>query len=445
MDFIYARQSADKKDSISIETQIEKCLSESSGEYKVFCDKGYSGKNFNRPEFKAMLNEVKNGSAEKIIVYRIDRLSRSISDFSYFWNILEKNNVGFVSVNEKFDTSQPIGKAMLYIIMSFAQLERETIAERIRDNYYARFKRGIWSGGKPPLGFDIKQRVFDGKKESVIVPNKDIEIIKFIFDTYSKGESLGETARQAENKFPDIKHYWDNKSVSRIIRNPVYARCGKDTYDYYFNKDTKIIGERKEFSGRGALLLGKEEDLKEKMLVQSFHEGIIKEDIFIKCNKRLDKNSKINNFSKSKYSFLTGTLKCGVCQKNIKVIYSNGKKYFFCSKGCARKSNFNIEDVEGEVIKKAENLVKKYFGLIKTEKRNITELKIRKLMLLAEEGKITGEDIQKSIGEIKNSKRKEMNFTSVYDLTYNEKRIFFKLLIEKIKIFDEEINIFYRL
>ena len=106
MDFIYARQSADKKDSISIETQIEKCLSESSGEYKVFCDRGYSGKNFNRPEFKVMLNEVKKGSAEKIIVYRIDRLSRSISDFSYFWNILEKNNVGFVSVNEKFDTDQ---------------------------------------------------------------------------------------------------------------------------------------------------------------------------------------------------------------------------------------------------------------------------------------------------------------------------------------------------
>lgn len=445
MDFIYARQSADKKDSISIETQIEKCLSESTGEYKVFYDKGYSGKNFNRPEFKAMLDEVKKGSAEKIIVYRIDRLSRSISDFSYFWNILEKNNVEFVSVNEKFDTSQPIGKAMLYIIMSFAQLERETIAERIRDNYYARFKRGIWSGGPPPLGFCIKQRIFDGKKESFIEPDKDIEIIKFIFDTYYKGESLGETARQAENKFPEVKHYWDNKSVSRIIRNPVYALCGKDVYDYYCNKDITIIGERKDFADRGALLLGKEGNLKEKILVPSFHKGIINEDVFIKCNKRLDKNSKINSFSNSKYSFLTGVLKCGKCGKNIKIIFSNGKKYFFCSKGCSRKSSFDIEDVELEVMRRAENLVKKYLDLIKTEKRDITELKIRKLMLLAEEGKITGEDIQKSIEEIKNSQRKEINFTSVYDLTYSQKRIFFKLLIEKIQVFDKEINIFYRL
>ena len=166
MDAIYARQSVDKKDSISIEAQIEKCVFESAGDYIIFSDKGFSGKNMNRPSFKKMMSLIKKGGINRIIVYRIDRISRSIADFSGFWQILEKNGVDFLSVNERFDTSTPIGRAMLYIVMSFAQLERETIAERVRDNYYARLKRGVWTGGTPPLGFSPKHVLINGKSLS---------------------------------------------------------------------------------------------------------------------------------------------------------------------------------------------------------------------------------------------------------------------------------------
>ena len=128
---IYARQSVEKKDSISIESQIEYAKREVFTEdFKIYQDSGYSGKNTNRPAFHEMMADVQSGRIEKVVVYRLDRISRSILDFADFINILESNRISFVSATEKFDTSTPMGRAMLYIIVVFAQLERETIAER---------------------------------------------------------------------------------------------------------------------------------------------------------------------------------------------------------------------------------------------------------------------------------------------------------------------------
>jgi DNA invertase Pin-like site-specific DNA recombinase len=127
MDCIYARQSIDKKDSISIESQIDLCRRECRGTPAIYQDKGYSGKNTDRPDFKRLMQAVENGEVDRIIVYRLDRISRSLSDFGRIWDTLKEHNAEFVSINEKFDTSTPMGRAMVYIIMVFAQLERETI------------------------------------------------------------------------------------------------------------------------------------------------------------------------------------------------------------------------------------------------------------------------------------------------------------------------------
>ncbi len=109
-----------KKDSLSIEGQIELCTRECHSEYTVYADKGYSGKNTNRPDFERMMEDIIAGKISKVVVYRLDRFSRSISDFGQIWNILQKHNVEFISINEKFDTSTPMGRAMLHIIMVFA-------------------------------------------------------------------------------------------------------------------------------------------------------------------------------------------------------------------------------------------------------------------------------------------------------------------------------------
>ncbi len=145
---IYARQSVDRIDSISVESQIEFCKGEVTGEsYKVYTDKGYSGKNIDRPAFQELLRDIEAGKVNRVIVYRLDRISRSVLDFASLIEVFQKNHVDFVSTMEKFDTGAPIGKAMLMIVMIFAQLERETIQQRVIDAYSSRSKRGFYMGG----------------------------------------------------------------------------------------------------------------------------------------------------------------------------------------------------------------------------------------------------------------------------------------------------------
>ena len=125
---VYGRQSVDRKDSISIESQIEFCEYELKGEsYKAYTDKGYSGKNTDRPKFQQLMADIQKGLIKKVVVYKLDRISRSILDFATMMEEFQKYNVEFVSSTEKFDTSTPMGRAMLNICIVFAQLERETI------------------------------------------------------------------------------------------------------------------------------------------------------------------------------------------------------------------------------------------------------------------------------------------------------------------------------
>ena len=145
---IYARQSVDKKDSISVETQIEECKKKISlsEEYEIFIDKGFSGKSTERPDFQRMLLKVKNGEISKIVIYKYDRISRSMYDFVNMQKEFEKYNTHLVSVTENIDTTTTQGKAMVNILMTFAEMERETIQKRIKDNYYSRgetYKGGI--------------------------------------------------------------------------------------------------------------------------------------------------------------------------------------------------------------------------------------------------------------------------------------------------------------
>ena len=185
MNAIYARQSIDKKDSISIETQIELAVkSDPDTPYQVYIDKGFSGKNTKRPQFQQLMNDVRNKKINKVIVYKIDRFSRSLLDFSVAWHELQLHGVEFVSINEQFDTSTPMGKAMLFITEIFAELERETISMRLTDNYYSRIKKfGRWPGGPAPFGFDNGSlETPEEKKVPTIIANENILLVKEVFN-----------------------------------------------------------------------------------------------------------------------------------------------------------------------------------------------------------------------------------------------------------------------
>lgn len=199
MEAIYARQSVDRADSISIESQIELCQYEARGEaVKTYIDRGYSGKNTERPAFREMMADMERGLIRKVIVYKLDRISRSILDFSAMMDIFGKYGVEFVSTTEKFDTSSPMGRAMLNICIVFAQLERETIQKRVADAYFARCQKGLYMGGRVPFGYRLAPTVIGGIRSSMYeaVP-EEAEVVRLIYEHYAQPQcSYGDIIRE---------------------------------------------------------------------------------------------------------------------------------------------------------------------------------------------------------------------------------------------------------
>ncbi|NBJ90531.1 VirD4-like conjugal transfer protein, CD1115 family [Acutalibacter sp. 1XD8-36] len=199
IDAIYARQSIDKKDSISIESQIEFCKYElRGGSCKEYQDKGYSGKNTDRPQFQMLVEDIKRGLIARVVVYKLDRISRSILDFANMMVLFQEYNVEFISSTEKFDTSTPMGRAMLNICIVFAQLERETIQKRVQDAWYARCQRGFKMGGRAPYGFRTEPIIIDGihTKKLVIEPT-EAAFVRKMYEMYIDPQvSLHDITRQ---------------------------------------------------------------------------------------------------------------------------------------------------------------------------------------------------------------------------------------------------------
>ena len=205
---IYSRKSKFTGKGESIENQIELCktyIKSRNADIKdedilIFEDEGYSGKNMNRPQFQLMMKATKEKKLSGIVCYRLDRISRNVGDFSILIDELNNYNMTFESINEKFDTSTPMGKAMMYICSIFAQLERETIAERIRDNMHELAKTGRWLGGATPTGYESKKIVervnVNGKDMTAykleLIPEES-EIVKLVFSKFLEYNSLSKT------------------------------------------------------------------------------------------------------------------------------------------------------------------------------------------------------------------------------------------------------------
>ena len=374
MDAIYARQSVDKADSLSIQGQIDLCQKQASEDYKVYQDKGYSGKNTNRPAFQRMMEDVEKGLIQKIIVYRLDRFSRSISDFGKLWDTLKKYRVEFVSINETFDTSTPMGRAMLNIIMVFAQLERETTAERVRDNYYQRVKLGSWPGGPAPFGFSNgRLKNEDGQAVPTLTANAYAEIVERIFQEYSQEDaSLGSVARILNKEgIPAPKRAtWDNVTLSRILHSPVYVRANAEVYLYYAGKGMNISNQLEDFDGLHAGILigkrdrsaGKYQELKEQHLSLANHVGFVSADLWLTCQYKLDLNQQIGRKGRGKHTWLSGLMKCARCGYSIKVNRDGPKYYLVCSGrsnlgACDEKIRIDLRELEVSIESEMEQLL----------------------------------------------------------------------------------------
>ena len=143
----------------------------------AFDDGGYSGGNMDRPALNQLIVDIKNGCIDIIVVYKVDRLSRSLADFSQMIDLFDKHGVSFVSVTQQFNTSSSMGRLTLNVLLSFAQFEREVTSERIRDKIAASKKKGIWMGGFVPLGYDVEDK-------KLIVSDPEAETVRHIYDRY---------------------------------------------------------------------------------------------------------------------------------------------------------------------------------------------------------------------------------------------------------------------
>ena len=325
MNAIYARQSVEKKDSISIEGQIDFCrkLLPEGESYRVYADSGYSGKNICRPLFQKMMEDIRAGEITKVLVYKVDRISRAIGDFSGILEFLTSNRVEFVSATQPIDTTNPMGKAMLSVVMVFAQLERETIQQRVRDNYYERGSKGFYLGGKPPFGFDKIPMHLHGKRTSCLTENAESIFVHQIFSEYARpGISLGQVAAGLAEK--GIRSAggkpWSTSTLGRLLRNPVYVMADAEVYRYLRERGASIQTPPGEFSGgRGCYLYGQRKAasdphaLSDCFITLAPHQGMIPPETWLECQRKLEQNRPLKNSGKGTYSWLSGRMQCGYC------------------------------------------------------------------------------------------------------------------------------------
>jgi DNA invertase Pin-like site-specific DNA recombinase len=142
-------------------------------------DGGFSGGNLERPALKRLLADIEAKRIDVVVVYKIDRLSRSLMDFSKLVEVFDRNAVTFVSVTQSFNTTTSMGRLTLNILLSFAQFEREVIGERIRDKFAASRRKGMWMGGVPPLGYDVENR-------KLVVNEPEADLVRHIFASFLK-------------------------------------------------------------------------------------------------------------------------------------------------------------------------------------------------------------------------------------------------------------------
>jgi site-specific DNA recombinase len=196
-------------------------------------DGGFSGGTLERPALKRLMDHIEARRVDVVVVYKIDRLSRSLMDFARLVEVFDRNAVTFVSVTQSFNTTTSMGRLTLHVLLSFAQFEREVTGERIRDKFAASRKKGMWMGGWAPLGYDIRDR-------KLIINTAEAAHVRFIFDRFARFRSvtklipiLAAEGIKAKSGKPVEKGY-----LYRIISNPVYVGEAR-------HKGTSYPGEHK--------------------------------------------------------------------------------------------------------------------------------------------------------------------------------------------------------
>jgi len=338
---IYSRKSKFTGKGESIENQIEMCRQyirlhfgdKAADTALVYEDEGYSGGTLERPQFQKMMADAKTRPFQAIVVYRLDRISRNIGDFAKLIEDLNHRKIDFVSIKEQFDTSSSMGRAMMYISSVFSQLERETIAERIRDNMHELSKTGRWLGGTTPTGYVSESTTtvtIDGKAKKAcklrVLP-EEAELVKQIFDKFLETGSLTKTETYLLQNAQTTKrgNQFTRFAIKAILSNPVYMIADQAAYEYLTANHVDLFSEESDFDGKHGIMAynrtlqqpGRAHQIKpmdEWIVAVGKHEGIIDGSTWVNTQKILENNrSKSYRKPRSNVALLSGILFCGNC------------------------------------------------------------------------------------------------------------------------------------
>jgi len=295
-------------------------------------DGGFSGGNLERPALQRLFQDIREDKIDCIIVYKIDRLTRSLLDFSKIIQLLDEHNVSFVSVTQSFNTANSMGRLMLNVLLSFAQYERELTSERIKDKLEASCKRGMWMGGNIPLGYDAKDR-------KLLINEKEAKIVRILFQNFAETASITETARELNNLGFSTKTWISNN--------------GKLHKGQRFNKSNvrRILNNH--------LYIGKVKH-KDK-LFDGMHKPIIDDQTWQKTRELLSTNNKIQLPSSrvTTAPLLKGIMNCGICGSKMTPTYTKkqGKRYRYYICQSKHKGNNDLCKVGRVSANETENLV----------------------------------------------------------------------------------------
>jgi site-specific DNA recombinase len=211
-------------------------------------DGGFSGGNLERPGLKRLLEDVRRGLIDTIVVYKIDRLSRSLADFAKLVELFDQHKVTFVSVTQAFNTTTSMGRLTLNILLSFAQFERELSGERVRDKISASRQRGIWMGGMPPLGYDVLER-------KLIANPAEAPLVNEMFSRFAAVPSMATLVRDLRARGVTSKSWTTSKGIERkgklidkgfvykIFNNPVYIGIAAYKGKHYPGEHEGIVSQ----------------------------------------------------------------------------------------------------------------------------------------------------------------------------------------------------------
>jgi len=430
---IYSRKSVETDTGESIKNQITICKQyfkrqNEECKFEIFEDEGFSGSNINRPSFQRMMELAKIKQFDIIAVYKIDRIARNIVDFVNVYDELDKLNIKLISITEGFDPSTPVGKMMMMILASFAEMERMNIAQRVKDNMKELAKMGHWSGGTPPKGYKPKRIKENGKNITHLeLIEEDAKDIKEIFKEYALGLSMYKISQNFKaqgKKYP-------NKTISNILINPTYLKSTKRSVQYLKNEGYTVYGKPNNcgflpYNRRPKTNGKKSWNNINKFVSISIHKPIVDLDLWIKVQEKLKEKTVAPHPHESSYSFLSGGLikcKCGghmLLKPGAPRKKVPQKYYFVCSNkwngiGCPSK-HLRVDYAEEDFLLFLEKFLDKNY--------------LREYLSQSNNTKIVGQETKSINKKIKSNDTSISNLIDKLALMSNEAS---KLLMGKIE------------